>query len=580
MGSLPATSPRADRTDTGFGRGAIAMFTFLAALGVVTLVAEGEIADAAGAAGVLVGSTATGVLFLRRSRSLEGRERFGWSLIGVGLLLAGFGVLVVGALFFLTGDAPAFGLTDLFFFASYAAIGAGFASLPHTQGARLERFRMVIDGMIGAIFVGALLLVYLVPGLMESLRTSSTVTRVIGAMYPFLDLVVLTVAILVLLRRSARRFDARVALFSVGIVAQVVGDIVFVYSAEAGSFEDTEPLYVMNFIAIAAFFAAADRLRRSPPLREYAERNPSPWTLAAPYLPAVGMLVVFIVDTYRAPAKQAHGTLLVATILVGLLVIARQGVAIVENRTYVERHRNVLVSTISHELRTPLTAISGFVDLLRDDTQPLDPSDQDDMLAIVQSQADYMSRVVSDLIMLARDAGNDIELRVERVPMCQLVAESIRVAGISEQAVRVECPSDLVGQVDRSRLQQLLVNLLTNASRYGGPNTLVRVWARTSDLIIEVHDDGAGIPRRYEVRVWDRFERGPNRLNAAIPGSGIGLAIVAAVADAHGGSATYRVSKELAGACFEILLPGRGMSAEEPARVTDPVGVMPAWPYA
>jgi signal transduction histidine kinase len=106
-------------------------------------------------------------------------------------------------------------------------------------------------------------------------------------------------------------------------------------------------------------------------------------------------------------------------------------------------------------------------------------------------------------------------------------------------------------------MQQVLINLLTNAARYGGPHRLVRVVATGSDLVLEVHDDGEGIPRRYEVRVWDRFERGPNRLNASVPGSGIGLSIVLAIADAHGGTANYRRSERLGGACFEVYLPGR-----------------------
>jgi signal transduction histidine kinase len=562
MGSFFSAAQDVDRTASRFGPGAAAMFSFLAACGVVTLVADGEIADAAGAVGVLIGSAVTGAVFLRRARVLDGRERFGWSLIGIGILIAAFGVLVVAVMFFATGDAPAFGWTDLFFFVSYGAIATGFGSLPHTQGSPLERVRMLIDGTIGAVFLGALMLVYLVPSLMQSLETSSLVTRVVGGLYPFADLVVLTIALLVLLRRSAHRFDVRVALFSVGLVAQVIGDVIFVASAESGSFEDTEPLYVMNLMALAAIFAAAYLLRVSPPLREYAERNPSSWILVAPYLSAVGMLAVFIVDTLRSPAKQAHGVLLAATVLVGLLVIARQGVAIVENRRYVERHRNVLVSTISHELRTPLTAISGFVDLLREDGDSLSRADQSDMLDIVHSQAEYMSRIVADLIMLARDAGNDIDLRVEPVQMSEFALASIQASGVSEGVVAVECPPDLVGYVDPSRLQQLVVNLLTNASRYGGSKILVRIELRGSSLVVEVHDDGAGIPRRHEVRVWDRFERGPHRLNAATPGSGIGLAIVAAVAESHGGTATYRRSRALGGACFEVVLPASGIPAD------------------
>ncbi len=554
------------------------MFAFLAVCAVVTLIAEGETADIAGFIGVFVGSGVSGWLFIRRSRLFTGRERRGWALIGVGLLSATAGVLAVALLYVIVGDAPAFGLTDMFFFGAYMAIIAGFAVLPHTEGTPLQRTRMVIDGMIGAVFVGALLWVYLLEILQHSLETAPLPTRVIGLLYPFMDLVFLTVAVLVLVRRSTRRFDSRLALFTVGVVAQVVGDIVFLSSARSGSFEDAQPLYVMNLIGVGAFFAAAYLLRSAPPKREYADRDAPLWTVVAPYLPAVGMLIVFVVDTIMR--QSANHVLLGATIIVGLLVIARQGVAISENRAYIEQQRNALVSTISHELRTPLTAIAGFVDLLRETDDVLDDAERHEMLEIIHQQTGYMSRIVSDLIMLARGTTGDIDLRVKEVSMIELVTAAVHASGVDPESVTVECTDDLHAFVDPARIQQVLVNLLTNASRYGGPNRLVRVVTQGSGLVIEVHDDGPGIPRRYEVRVWERFERGPNRLNAAVPGSGIGLAIVEAIARAHGGSATYRPSEELGGACFCVSLPGRGTTVAEQAETTMAIPPVPIRPVA
>ncbi|MFV1969857.1 MAG: ATP-binding protein [Acidimicrobiia bacterium] len=557
-----AAQPAA-RSEFRFGPGALTMFAFLAFAALITIVSDTEAADIAGVMGVFVGSIISGWLFLRNAKLLGGRERLAWSLIGAGILSGAAGVLSVAAVFVVVGDAPAFGWTDLFFFGAYALMIAGVAILPHTQGSPLQRWRMVLDGLIGAVSVGALLWVFFLSDLMYDLGGLSMVARVIGGAYPFLDLAVLTVAILVLLRRSAYRFDVRLVLFTLGVVAQVFGDVAFLASARAGSFEQAEPLYVVNLLGLSAFFATAYLLGRSSPTREYADRNPPLWTVAAPYVPAVGMLAVFVVNTYRTTHETVSLVLLSATVLVGLLVIARQGVAIVENRRYIEQQRNTLVSTISHELRTPLTAIVGFVELLEEDDGSIGPAEQKGMLDIVHKQADYMSRIVSDLIMLARDTGSDIELQVEPVSMIELATESIHASGVSIQTVIVECPPNLTGFVDPARLQQVLVNLLVNASRYGGSQRILRIETRGSDLVLEVHDDGPGIPRRYEVRVWERFERGPNRLNASVPGSGIGLAIVQAIAKAHGGSATYRTSEDLGGACFAVALPGRGSIAEE-----------------
>jgi hypothetical protein len=267
------------------------------------------------------------------------------------------------------------------------------------------------------------------------------------------------------------------------------------------------------------------------------------------------MLGVFVIEALAGADAATDPILLASVIIVGLLVITRQAVAILDNRATIEEQRDLLVTTISHELRTPLTAVVGYVDLLGEDRR-LD-RDQRTMLSIIHEQADYMSTIVSDLIMLARGTDGGLELDVEPVAVADLAAASIHASGIGPETVEVEGATDLVAFVDRARMQQVLVNLLTNAARYGGDRRRLRIVSDGSQVTFEVHDNGPGVPRRHEVRVWERFDRGPNRLNATIPGSGIGLAVVAAIADAHGGSTAYRTSEILGGACFSVTLPGR-----------------------
>ncbi len=543
-------------TDVRFGRFAQAVFVFLALCAAATIFGSKDVADAAGALGVAVGAGLAGGLFIVRARTVSGRERLAWTLVGLGVCAAALGVVVVAAVFFIQGDAPTFGWTDIFFMATYVLVIAGAATLPYSQGSTLQRVRMILDGLIGAVSTGALLWVLLLADMTSDLADSSTLTRTIGAVYPFLDLVVLTVAMSVLLRRSRHRFDMRVALFTGGVLFQVVGDIAIFSSGQSGSFEDTSPLYWINLLAIGFFFASASLVGQPSVGREYADRNPPLWTLIAPYVPAIGMLGVFVTEAIVSGDMSVDDTLLSAVIVVGLLVIARQAVAIVDNRATIEEQRDLLVTTISHELRTPLTAIVGYVDLLAEDGDRLD-HDQRSMLSIIHQQADYMSTIVSDLIMLARGSDGGLKLDVEPVLVDDLAVASIRASGIGSETVGIDVEPDLVAFVDRARMQQVLVNLLTNASRYGGPKQLLRVVADGADVRFEVHDDGRGLPRRYEVRVWDRFERGPNRLNAAVPGSGIGLAVVSAIAQAHGGSSAYRTSEILGGACFSVTLPGR-----------------------
>jgi len=574
--SSSAAQPQA-RLNRRFGRGAYAMFAFLALCALITVVGDQDAADAAGVIGVFAGFGISGLLFIRNARSLPGRERHAWTLVGLGCISASAGVFSVAMVFAITGDAAAFGWPDLFFFGTYGLLIAGLATLPHMQTSTLGRWKLAIDGLIGAVSIGALLWVFLLSDLIQDYQGLSPLARTIGSVYPFLDILFITVAMLVLLRRSAYRFDPRLALLTVAVVAQVLGDVLYLASARAGSFDQASPPYVVNLVGLAAAFAAAYLIGSALPMREYPDRQPPAWTVVAPFLPAIGMVGVFILTT-GTHADDVNVVLLGATILVGMLVIARQGVAIMQNRVYIEQQRNTLVSTISHELRTPLTAIVGFVELLEEEDQSIDRSERMGMLDIVHKQADYMSRIVSDLIMLARDSGDSIELMVESTVMLDIADASIQAAGVPRQSVDVECDPELAGNVDPARIQQVLVNLLTNAVRYGGPQRLLRITKQDSDLVLEVHDDGPGVPRRHEVRVWERFERGPNRLNAAVPGSGIGLAIVEAIAKSHGGSAEYRLSDELGGACFSVTLPGRVSQIERPSIARTQPQAVPARP--
>jgi two-component system sensor histidine kinase BaeS len=114
--------------------------------------------------------------------------------------------------------------------------------------------------------------------------------------------------------------------------------------------------------------------------------------------------------------------------------------------------------------------------------------------------------------------------------------------------------SPMTVTVDPERFQQAIVNLVGNAVKYGGGRVLVKVVSG-ENLVVEVHDDGPAVPTKYELVIWNRFERGPRRLDSRVPGSGNGLAIVAKVAQAHGGAAGYRPSEALGGACFFVSIP-------------------------
>ncbi len=125
----------------------------------------------------------------------------------------------------------------------------------------------------------------------------------------------------------------------------------------------------------------------------------------------------------------------------------------------------------------------------------------------------------------------------------------------------VDLDAGVTLRVDGDRIVQIIANLLTNAARYGGGKTLLRVAKDGSDLVLEVHDNGPGVAKKYQTVIWDRFERGSHRFSSSVQGSGIGLAIVAAIVGAHKGRTGYRTSEYLGGACFWMVLPDRVVSS-------------------
>ncbi len=519
-------------------------------------------AKVVGSAGILLTNLAAAVVFVVRARGLPSQERRAWTLVGLGLGSGVLGIAVMAVMWLATGTVPAFGPADVVFLLGYAVALAGFASLPHTSGTGWHRLRVALDGLIGAVSLGTVIWVAVLSPVLPRLDEAPLWERIVGSLYPLLDVAVFVVLMIVTVRRSSYRFDLRLLLFGAGVLAQVLGDVSYLVSGVGRSFADAEPNFGFYLAAAAAFLTVALVVDRSPEPREYAERRIPVWAMILPYSAAVVMVLLLVFHVVTDGLGDTDRPLLLATTLVGLLVAVRQGAAIREARVLVERERATLVSSISHELRTPLTSLVGFLDLL-EDGEGLSDAERAEMVGIVREQALYMSRIVSDLLMLSRDRPEDLQVEVASVEVEAMLRTAVSACGQRPEAVLVDVEPGLRALVDPHRIRQAVINLLVNATRYGGPTRLVEArHGRGAALVIAVHDDGPGVPRRYELAVWERFERGAHRYDARIPGSGIGLAIVAAVARAHGGVATYRRSERLGGACFALELPGRVL--EEP----------------
>jgi len=226
-----------------------------------------------------------------------------------------------------------------------------------------------------------------------------------------------------------------------------------------------------------------------------------------------------------------------------------------EREQSLERQRE-FVADASHELRTPLTSIHANLELLQDAAVGSD----DDRQAVdsALSSTKRMSALVSDLLLLARaDAGRRAATkRLDLVEIAMGALEEVQpIAGTRRIESHLDGPLSLEGNPDE--LHRLIRNLLENAVRHTPEKTTIELTARQDgdEALLEVLDDGPGIPLEMEDQVFDRFVRGEGPADTAGGGgSGLGLAIVRAVAESHGGSVSAGRST-YGGARFSVRLP-------------------------
>jgi two-component system OmpR family sensor kinase len=219
------------------------------------------------------------------------------------------------------------------------------------------------------------------------------------------------------------------------------------------------------------------------------------------------------------------------------------------------------VADASHELRNPLAAIRGYAELTRRDREQL-PTEAAYAMSRVESEAERMSHLVEDMLLLARlDAGPDLDL--QPCDLSEIVINSVsdaRAAG-PDHAWQLTLPHyPVIAYGDQHRLQQVMANLLANARTHTPPGTQVHTGVSVSgpQAVVTVTDNGPGIPPEVSNRVFERFARGDaSRMrtpDARTGGStGLGLAIVAAVVDAHHGSVT--VNSQPGHTQFTVRLP-------------------------
>jgi two-component system, OmpR family, sensor histidine kinase BaeS len=223
-----------------------------------------------------------------------------------------------------------------------------------------------------------------------------------------------------------------------------------------------------------------------------------------------------------------------------------------------EQIRSQLLADVAHELRTPLATVESYVEALADGVLAAD----DENWGVIRAETSRLNRLVDDLQKVSRAQAHQLDLHLSAVPAGTLVSDAVKAVQPAYAAKGVGLKAHIEPRVpaieaDSERIAEVLANLLTNALRHTptGGSVSVSALQRAEQLEISVADDGEGIAPEHVDRVFERFYRVDPARSRETDGTGIGLAIVRAIVEAHGGTVTATSSGTGSGTTVTLLLP-------------------------
>jgi len=290
-------------------------------------------------------------------------------------------------------------------------------------------------------------------------------------------------------------------------------------------------------------------------------RRVLPLIIGFVFVPAALLLVVgILILVYGVVARDyVFGALILALVATTVAGTAAT-LAVLHRQAQVSRLQTEFVNKVSHDLRTPLTSIRMFVETLQLGRLQ-DQGRQAEALEIIAEETDRLSGLINRLLDWARmESGRrTFKLETQRVePMVDAALQAFETQRLTSAVEVTRVVDQGLPRVlaDRDAITGALLDLLNNAHKYSGPDKRIRVEAHAAGPTVQlsVTDNGPGISRTEQKRVFEKFYRAQDPLQRSIEGSGLGLAMVKHIARAHGGS--VGVTSEVGqGATFTITLP-------------------------
>ena len=270
-------------------------------------------------------------------------------------------------------------------------------------------------------------------------------------------------------------------------------------------------------------------------------------------------------DKLTQSAKTLRLTLglLIALLLLSIAVGSWLIVNDLKRQLTLARQKTDFVSNVSHELKTPLTSIRMFSELLAEG-RVTEPEKRQSYLHIVTAEASRLTRLINNVLDFSRMERGEKKYDLQKLDLLALVRETAETyrPHLESRGFKFECEwpeAAIKVNADRDALAQVVVNLLSNAEKYSGPQKEItlRIEQRREPLRhveVQILDRGPGVPGGCEERIFEQFYRAHDSLSSGIQGSGLGLTLARQIARAHGGDVAYQ-SREGGGSCFVLRLP-------------------------
>jgi signal transduction histidine kinase len=525
------------------------------------------------------------------------RQMLSWYLFGAGLLAFSIGDVVFNLYAEVWHrDPPVPSVADIFYLAGYPFLAAGLIALVLQVRRRDRRFGL-LDAALLTVSFALCQWVFVMRGVAEG--SGSSMERAVALSYPGMDVVLLAALVFFALTPAWR--TAAYRYLALSLVGMLFADEL--YGLSPGSYAGAswlDAFWLLSYILWAV--AALD-----PSMRALSE----PASSSAPGLTRSRLLVlgaalatapsVLLAERVVGRPVDADAVAVGAALLSGLVLARLGGMVRALDRLHegerlaraeaesahrlladqneqlreADRLKDEFVALISHDLRTPLTSITGYVELALED----DLSDEvRGFLDVVSRNTERLLALVNDLLFVARLQTGEMSLEPAEVDLDDVVRDGVRSLEPRASAKRVTltCEVEEVPRtkVDRGRILQVVDNLLSNAVKFTPAGGAVHVSLRrdAERLVLEVADTGIGIAPQDQRRLFERFFRAENAVERHVPGTGLGLYISRAIAEAHGGTLTVR-SELGRGSSFRLELPLAVVAVSEAAHGLDRHGV-------